>query len=676
MSPAPRLARSRLTLGRQVLIDAVPSHWRTVADPAKVGVFLQATAPADAACFHEWTLGSLASVRRIAGQYRFVPFWLKPFVGGSAATLRPETLWTLTERKDGKYLLMVALLDGVSRFALRGSTGNIVVTAETGDPATNTSGGLALFVATDSDPYRLFARAARALQQHFQIPHRSARAAPRFLDEFGWCTWDAFYKEVSAEKIATGLASFKEGDVSPKLLIVDDGWQSVERSATGEDRLVSLRPNARFAGDLRPTVRLAKENYGVSTLLVWHALIGYWGGLDEQALARYRPRTVARSFGPAILEQDPTWNVRPWGAVVGVPAAEHVAAFFRDYHQSLAAQGVDGVKVDNQAMLEAVSAGQGGRVSLAQTFRRALESSVAENFSGRLINCMSCSQEALFFARDSVVLRTSDDFYPNRKETHPLHVHANAVAGLWFGEFIQPDWDMFQSGHTTGPLHAAARVLSGGPLYVSDRPGVHDFALLRQLVLADGTHLRCDDPGRPTKDCLFADPTTESRAYKIFNRNGPRGFLGLFNLQSEDGRAAIATYSVADLPTVTGRRFAAYSHQQNALWETSPRQTKRQRLAAGAWDLITYSPIEHGFAAIGVVDKLNPGGTIAVETWDGVRRVKLILKTGGTFLAWSHRRPQRVLLDRAEVAYAYQAGQKRLSFDVADSSSLELVIEW
>ena len=49
-------------------------------------------------------------------------------------------------------------------------------------------------------------------------------------------------------------------------------------------------------------------------------------------------------------------------------------------------------------------------------------------------------------------------------------------------------------------LHAA-----GGPVYVSDRPGRHDFELLRRLVLPDGSVLRCRLPGRPTADCLFAD---------------------------------------------------------------------------------------------------------------------------------------------------------------------------
>jgi hypothetical protein len=41
----------------------------------------------------------------------------------------------------------------------------------------------------------------------------------------GWCTWDAFYTEVSGKGIAAGLQSFQEAGVQPRWLIIDDGWQ-------------------------------------------------------------------------------------------------------------------------------------------------------------------------------------------------------------------------------------------------------------------------------------------------------------------------------------------------------------------------------------------------------------------------------------------------------------------
>lgn len=53
---------------------------------------------------------------------------------------------------------------------------------------------------------------------------------------------------------------------------------------------------------------------------------------------------------------------------------------------------------------------------------------------------------------------------------------------------------------------------TGGPVYVSDRPGAHDFDLLRRIVLRDGSTLRTLSPGRPTPDSLFADVCRDGKS--------------------------------------------------------------------------------------------------------------------------------------------------------------------
>ena len=58
----------------------------------------------------------------------------------------------------------------------------------------------------------------------------------------------------------------------------------------------------------------------------------------------------------------------------------------------------------------------------------------------------------------------------------------------------------------------------------SDKPGNHNFDLLKKLVLPDGSVLRAQLPGRPTLDCLFAD-------LKIWNLNKYSGVVGAFNCQ-------------------------------------------------------------------------------------------------------------------------------------------------
>ena len=148
-----------------------------------------------------------------------------------------------------------------------------------------------------------------------------------------------------------------------------------------------------------------------------------------------------------------------------------------------------------------------GGPSLSASYHAALEASISHHFPGNAaINCMCHSTEDLLIFLGSAVARSSDDFWPRDPPSHRAHVAVNAYNSvfslLWC---LLPDWDMFHSRHPAARLHALARVVSGGPVYVSDAPGAHDAALLRRLVLPDGRVLRPVLPGRPTADSLFRD---------------------------------------------------------------------------------------------------------------------------------------------------------------------------
>lgn len=98
-----------------------------------------------------------------------------------------------------------------------------------------------------------------------------------------------------------------------------------------------------------------------------------------------------------------------------------------------------------------------------------------------------------------------------------------AYNSLWMGNFIHPDWDMFQSTHPCAAFHAASRAISGGPIYISDSVGQHNFKLLKSLVLPDGSILRCQHYALPTRDCLFEDPVHDGKTMlKIWNLNKVR----------------------------------------------------------------------------------------------------------------------------------------------------------
>ena len=158
----------------------------------------------------------------------------------------------------------------------------------------------------------------------------------------------------------------------------------------------------------------------------------------------------------------------------------------------------------------------GGRVELAKAYFRGLTDSVRRHFGGNgVIASMEHCNDFMLLGTEAVALgRVGDDFWCTDPSGDPngtfwlqgCHMVHCAYNSLWMGSFIHPDWDMFQSTHPCAAFHAASRAVSGGPVYVSDSVGSHDFALLRRLSLPDGTVLRCEHHALPTRDLLFLDP--------------------------------------------------------------------------------------------------------------------------------------------------------------------------
>ena len=595
---------------------------------------------------------------------------MTPKVGTNESQVALETQWLLAETDAGDYVMLVPLLTGTTVFTLSGATNGMQLVGETGDAAVQSQGGVALFVAVGRDPYQMAEQCARAVMEFLGTGKlRRDKPTPAFVDDFVWCTWDSFYKKVSADGVRRGLESFRAGGVEPRLLILDDGWQDFHKMPGGEERLVSLEPNqSQFGGNLRPTVRLAKNDFGVRTFLVWHAFLGYWGGVDGASLPQYDVQERLRSFGPGILAQHPNLNTQYWGSAVGFISPVQIGKFYDDYHRRLAAAGVDGVKVDSQSMIESVAQGLGGRVEATKAYRNALEKSVAKHFDGRLINCMANAMETYYCSPRSTLMRTSIDFWPKRPETHGQHLYCNAQMGLWFGEFMQPDWDMFQSAHAMGSFHAAGRAVSGGPVYVSDTPDAHNFELLRKLVLSDGSILRADKPGRLTQDCLFADVTREPVLLKVFNYNRDCSVIGAFNCNyhADQNQQVVISGDVApaDVPDLRGEEFIGLAQQSGQLWRSRRTERHPLKLSEGEWEIVSFAPLERGVAVLGLADKFNSTGAILAKQWHRDGSLTVTLRDGGTFLAYSAKPPKTLLVNGRLTPFAYDAASGKLSVEI------------
>jgi len=678
--PICELRAGTLYMEGRAVLRSVPDNFSIVEDPTGAGVFLKFSAqPAES--YRQTPLGQIAGLQRFTSCHRVDPFWMVPVAGTNEAGVALETQWLLAETTAGDCVMMVPLLDKNCRFALSGNSHGLNLTAETGDPAVTSLGGVAVFVSVGKDPYQLADDGAVAVIKKLGTGKlRSEKPLPDFVNDFGWCTWNSFYKEVSEDKVRQGLSSFAAGKVEPRFMILDDGWQDYRKMPSGEERLVSLAPNQkRFSGDLTPTVQLVKRDFKIHTFLVWHALLGYWGGVDGKALPGYGVKETTRSFNQAILDMNPTQN-QSWGNAVGLVSTDRIGKFYDDYHQRLVAQGVDGVKVDNQGMIEGVAHGMGGRGALAHDYRQALETSVTKHFSGRLINCMANSMETYYDSTSSTLMRTSTDFWPNDPESHGAHMYCNAQLGVWFGEFMQPDWDMFQSDHVMGSFHAAGRAVSGGPVYVSDAPGKQNFDLLRKLVLSDGTILRAKYPGRPTRDCLFADVVHEPVLLKIFNFNRDCGVIGVFNSNyhpnATDHRTISGTVSPSDIPGLKGDDFAGYSQNEGKLWRCGKNDRNPIALAEGRWEIVSYAPVDHGVAVLGLGDKLNSTGAVSDKHWNADGSYGITLSDGGKLVAWAEHSPQTMKVNGKATEFSYNETNNFLTAILPASGKVMVTLEW
>lgn len=180
---------------------------------------------------------------------------------------------------------------------------------------------------------------------------------------------------------------------------------------------------------------------------VWHALAGYWGGVKPAAagMEHYDTSLAYPVQSPGVMGNQPDIVMDSLSVHgLGLVHPKKVFNFYNELHAYLASCGVDGVKVDVQNIIETLGDGHGGRVSLTRSYIQGLEASIARNFADNgCIACMCHNTDGIYSARQTAVVRASDDFYPHDPASHTIHISSVAYNTLFLGEFMQPDWDMF-----------------------------------------------------------------------------------------------------------------------------------------------------------------------------------------------------------------------------------------
>ncbi len=667
------MAGGGLLKNKVPVISGLGDSFTLVEDGLGNGVFLE-VAPS------ERFMWSRAPVGRIAEASCFAALsvredcavWMLPTAGSDLAKMPSQTCWLMVERSDGTYTMVVTLPSESACHYLVFRAGLIQVYSENGDPREQLSGGLCAYLAHGDSSDALIEAGARSISKLIPTAKlRRNKKTPVFADTFGWCTWNAFYAKVSHEKVRQGLESFKKAGLKPRFMVLDDGWQQTEPSPTGGAVLAGFEANEKFPDGLKATVTMAKTEFGVETLMVWHAISGYWKGLSPEKFPQYKPKTTQIVPGGYNTLQAVTDGQNGYFSYIPSKRSKN---FYNDYHAALAAEGVDGVKVDNQASLVYLGAGNGGRTRLLKTVRDALDSSAEKHFGGTMISCMAHAPEIWYNAKFNNLSRGSDDFYPRRPETHGMHLYTNAMTGAWFGEFMWIDWDMFESTNPFGSYHAAGRAVSGSPIYVADKPGEHDVGLIRKLVFTDGSVARCEAPGRPTLDCLFHDLIGERMALKVYGTTKAGAVVGLFDLNTASDRSIPCSVSPSDVPSLKGSRYGIWLHERRSCTVVGREDRVVVNLGLRKYDVATIVPVRYGNVAVfGLVNMFNAVAAVVEigRTSDGLWTT-IKLRDGGTFGAWTKTEPQHVNVNGKETDFVWKEGMLEVNIDCSGACEVAL----
>ena len=212
----------------------------------------------------------------------------------------------LFELGPDAYALVLPLVSGDFRASVRGKGEQLLVQLQSGDPdvrATRVED--ALLVAAGDDPYALVDEALRAAAERLGTFGVGAqKKAPKELDQFGWCTWDAFYSAVDPAGIEAGLASLQEGHTPARMLILDDGWQSVAQEGSRGYRSAEAEEGEEGEGEGVEGVRIQKRERAQPAAVQPAAqLAAYEAGEAGEALGREITSMEAAAAAAAVVSE-------------------------------------------------------------------------------------------------------------------------------------------------------------------------------------------------------------------------------------------------------------------------------------------------------------------------------------------------------------------------------------
>ncbi|KFZ08038.1 hypothetical protein V501_06122 [Pseudogymnoascus sp. VKM F-4519 (FW-2642)] len=483
--------------------------------------------------------------------------WLAPRQGSSFELDKEAIVCSFLEQRGGRHLVFLAVsgIDDVSALFRSDAAGNITLEARNDGPK---AGIARIIVALGNDFESANAAAmyhARDLVQDLSLATSEEKqelmalkddVKPQWMenwfDGLTYCTWNGLGQNLTEEKIYNAVDTLAANNINISNLIIDDNWQSVETPAGSENQFqqtwLEFEANTTgFPKGLKHTItNIRSKHPNIQHIAVWHSLIGYWGGISPNG-------KIAQNYKTVEVEREDSLPANlPMDGKMTLVAPSDVGKFYNDFYTFLTGCGIDAVKTDSQYLLDTITSAS-ARASLTHAYLDAWSIAGLRHFSVKAISCMSQTPNIIFHSqlpsnRPPILVRNSDDFFPEIESSHAWHVFTNASNALLTQHLnVVPDFDMFMTVHEYSAFHAAARCVSGGPVYITDVPGEHNMPLINQMtgptpagksvIFRPSTFGKTRDPYQGYQDPVLLKISTYHGAAVTGT-----GMLGLFNTTS------------------------------------------------------------------------------------------------------------------------------------------------
>lgn len=507
-------------------------------------------------------------------------------------------------------------------------------------PGTETEIGLEMTAWTGGqcsldEPLYLFAEAPvlqEAIHKAFSwlaeykgIRMRKDRRVPEMFRYLGWCSWDAFYKEVSEKGICDKAAELAEKQVPVKWMLIDDGWLS-----SREELLSDFHPDReKFPEGFRKMTDDIREQNKIRWFGVWHALGGYWGGIAPES--------------DLALKESAHLYATANGKLVPSPFTGD--KFYRDWYRELNREGICFVKVDGQSAVPYYFENSLPVCEAAAGMNQALESG-ASLMDGAVVNCMGMAMENILARPVSAISRNSDDFVPDKEGGFVEHLLQNAYNSLYHNELYCCDWDMFWTTHRDAEKHSLLRAVSGGPVYVSDKVGATDPEILKPLIYQNGELLMMDRSARPSDDCVFSDPTAGGvlKLHNVASYGGIQkaGGFAVYNLTGQRQEFSFSPAEIPDLEAADTYCLYDYFRKKSVLLDRYGRYEDTLKENGFGWFLLL--PCGQHVTFLGLLKKY--AGFMAVESICESEDTSIAVIRESGLLGWSsEKEPAKVTLN-------------------------------